>query len=326
MEFTDHLIALFYRHDCIIIPGLGGFKAKYLPAGVDKKQGIVKPPVKSFYFDDRMVKDNGLMAGFVATSWNISEDEAHAMLVKFAEETRKIVLEGNRAEVPGLGYFYLTVDERIDFHFTIENNFNPETVGEEVAGLPKVSVKETVKNETMKEEPHPVSRKKSPARFLVPLFALLALAVVIIVYIPSVSNQPLVGNVLKKLGISPRPAPTDIRPPVVIGSGEKDEAGKPDTVSPVRVIPESKRSLSEGSKESSAARYYLIAGSFKDIKNAEQLSSKLTLDGYKTEILSTPDGWHRVSVMWFSSRDQALKALNEIKSSGKLSSVWLLSI
>jgi len=50
------------------------------------------------------------------------------------------------------------------------------------------------------------------------------------------------------------------------------------------------------------------------------------LEGYKTEILSTPDGWHRVSIMWFSKRDQALKALNEMRSSGKLSSVWLLSI
>mgnify|MGYP005837019841 FL=1 len=326
MEFTDHLIVLFYRHDCIIIPGLGGFKAKYLPAGVDKKQGIVKPPVKSFDFDDRMVKDNGLMAGFIASSWNIPDDEAHAMLVKFAEETRKIVLGGNQAEVPGLGYFYLTVDERIDFHFTIENNFNPETVGEKDARLPKIPVKETAKNETMKEEPHPINRKKSPARYFVPLFALLALIVVVIVYIPTVSNRPLIGNVIKKLRISQRSTPADIRPPVVIGPGEKAEEGKPDTVSPVRETTEFKRSLSEGSKESSAARYYLIAGSFKDIRNAEQLSSKLTLEGYKTEILSTNDGWHRVSVMWFINRDQALKALNEIKSSGRLSSVWLLSI
>lgn len=326
MEFTDHLISLFYRYDCIIIPGLGGFKAEYIPARIDKKQGIVKPPVKSFYFDDRMVKDNGLMAGLVASSWNIPEDEAHDRLIKFAEETRKIVLGGNRAEVPGLGYFYLTVDERIDFHFSIENNFNPETVGEKITGLPKAAVKETEKNESMKEEPKPVYRNKSPARFLVPLFALLALIVVIVVYIPSVSNQPLVGNFLKKLGISSQTGTNDIRPPVVIGSGEKAVAGKPDTVSPVRDMPESKSSLSEGTKESSAARYYLIAGSFKDIKNAEQLSSKLTLEGYKTEILSTPDGWHRVSIMWFSKRDQALKALNEMRSSGKLSSVWLLSI
>jgi len=326
LEFTDHLISLFYRHDCIIIPGLGGFKAKYLPAGVDKKQGIVKPPVKSFYFDDRMVKDNGLMAGFIASSWNIPKDEAHSMLIKFSEETRKIVLGGNRAEVPGLGYFYLTVDERIDFHFTIENNFNPETAGQEVAGLPKVQMKETDKHEMMKEEPHPVSGKKSPARFLVPLFALLALIVVIVVYIPSVSDQPLVGNILKKLGLSSGSIPADIHPPVVIGSGEKAEAGKPDTVSPVKEMPGSGSSLSESSKESSVIKYYLIAGSFKDMKNAEQLSSKLTLEGYRTEILSTPDGWHRVSVMLFTSRDQALKALNELKSSGKLPSVWLLSI
>ncbi len=92
----------------------------------------------------------------------------------------------------------------------------------------------------MKEEPKPVYRKKSPARFLVPLFALLALIVVIVVYIPSVSNQPLVGNFLKKLGISSQTGTNDIRPPVVIGSGEKAWQENLDTVSPVRDMPESK--------------------------------------------------------------------------------------
>jgi len=330
LEFTDHLKTLFSLHDCIIIPGLGGFVAQHKPATINKTHGKIHPPVKSFYFDDSLVKDNGLLVSFVADALKISQEEARHFFEKFSGETRAIAMKGSKAELVGLGYFYRTVDDRIDFHFEVENNFDPETAGCGELHLPFHH--EPAKPPLMATESHtkptttlPVKKPaKHHHRWIVPLAAAAVVVIALIIAWPSLRGIPFIGKVFEKTGIATA-KPGNVPPPVILGPA--------DTTTSVTHAVDTSRSIKRTSSQSvkpdayaNCSRFYIIAGSFRNIKRAEELSSKLTLEGFKTDILSTPDGWNRVSVMFFTKRDQALKAMDQLKAQGKLKTVWLLSI
>ena len=46
LEITKYIQELLFVHDCVILPGFGGFVANYRPAKIDENQQIVHPPSK----------------------------------------------------------------------------------------------------------------------------------------------------------------------------------------------------------------------------------------------------------------------------------------
>ncbi len=69
--------------------------------------------------------------------------------------------------------------------------------------------------------------------------------------------------------------------------------------------------------------YYVIGGSFKSKKNAQQFSRRLERQGYNSEILiSVRDGFYMVSYKGFNSENEALIFLSEIKREVN-SDAWL---
>ncbi|MCF8378479.1 MAG: SPOR domain-containing protein [Bacteroidales bacterium] len=78
--------------------------------------------------------------------------------------------------------------------------------------------------------------------------------------------------------------------------------------------------------EGSLNEYYIIAGSFKDAKNADDLQKELVLKGYPAITLDLGNGIYRVSAMSFSDKNQALNALITFRESMNMSGAWLMSL
>jgi len=54
MLTVEQLIAdLLLQHNCVIVPGFGGFVAQRLPAQIDIEKGQVHPPKKSILFNQK---------------------------------------------------------------------------------------------------------------------------------------------------------------------------------------------------------------------------------------------------------------------------------
>jgi nucleoid DNA-binding protein/septal ring-binding cell division protein DamX len=72
-------------------------------------------------------------------------------------------------------------------------------------------------------------------------------------------------------------------------------------------------------------KYFLIAGSFRNLRNASELQDQLKAKGYETEVMITENRMYRVSVASYVSKQEAEKALAGMKSVPGLESCWLLS-
>ncbi|MFN8205852.1 MAG: SPOR domain-containing protein [Bacteroidales bacterium] len=331
MEFGNNIKNLLYLYDCIIIPGLGGFVARYYPARVDGLRRKLKPPCKEFSFDDSLVKGGEIVISFIARVRGIEESQARTIVERFALETRAIVQQGDKAELPGLGWFIKGPKGKIHFEFDMVNNFHPET-----AGLPELNLPEFNKSDktVMAEVSEPFTQEKHHSRlrqlaWLVPLLLLLAAGTYGYLKRDTIKNLPWVTGVLEKF--SPAADDSDLQPGIVMGLPDSASAvdNAIDTISKLKnaLNPATDGSqLTNKDPYANCTRFYLIAGSFKRMKNAQELSKKLSAQGFTTEILNSTDGMYRVSVKVFTRRTEALDALGKMKAEGKIGQVWLLSI
>jgi len=75
-------------------------------------------------------------------------------------------------------------------------------------------------------------------------------------------------------------------------------------------------------------KYFLIAGSFAELHNAESFKVQLESDGYTSQIIERPDGpngeFYKVSYMSFYDRNEAYNELRAARGSVGNEEVWLL--
>ncbi|MCK4920296.1 MAG: SPOR domain-containing protein [Bacteroidales bacterium] len=76
----------------------------------------------------------------------------------------------------------------------------------------------------------------------------------------------------------------------------------------------------------SNSEFFIIAGSFKEAKNAAELQKELVFEGYPALTLDLGNGIYRVSAISFSNKNDALNALIAFRESMNMSGAWLMSL
>lgn len=109
------LTELLLRHNCVIVPELGGFVAKRLPAQFDEATGKIYPPSKKLTFNARLVNNDGLLISALAANKQIPFDKA-AEEVRLATTTiRETLHKGQRYAIENIGQLYLNEEGNINF-------------------------------------------------------------------------------------------------------------------------------------------------------------------------------------------------------------------
>ncbi|MDG2343792.1 MAG: SPOR domain-containing protein [Flavobacteriales bacterium] len=159
-QLNNQIIDLLFEHDCVIIPGFGGFVAQYSAASFEEKNQTFKPPSKSILFNKNLINNDGLLAHKYVSSYQLTYDEAVASIQDEVEIIKKNLLKFKRHELTGLGIFFMD-GTNIKFEKS-ENNFLASSFG-----LPTFSVDSFDSNEFNKEEEEkkiiPITPKPSKA-------------------------------------------------------------------------------------------------------------------------------------------------------------------
>ncbi|NPA35571.1 MAG: SPOR domain-containing protein [Chlorobi bacterium] len=117
----------------------------------------------------------------------------------------------------------------------------------------------------------------------------------------------------------------------VVHKPVKDSARIADSLA--RVAAEQKAREEQAAAEAEAAakaaqKYFLIAGSFQSMENAEKFQKELQQQGYDSEVIVRQTGpntdFYKVSYKGFADRDEAFKALKRAKDEINNEDVWLL--
>jgi hypothetical protein len=149
-----HFIAdLLFRHDCVIVPGLGGFVSTYAGAKIHPVQHTFLPPSKQIVFNKHLQQNDGLLVNAIAVAMSISFDEAHSTVKAFAEAVQNQLQEGKKVELLNLGSMWLDPEKNICFESDPGVNFLMESFG--LAAFQTMPIL----RETPKTEPKPIVRE-----------------------------------------------------------------------------------------------------------------------------------------------------------------------
>ncbi len=104
ISLSRHIELLLLEHDCVIVPGLGGFIANHAPARYNEQcDNMFLPPYRSVCFNSNLQTNDGLLVQAYMTAYDASYPAAYKQMLNDIEEALDALdLEGEY-ELPGIG-------------------------------------------------------------------------------------------------------------------------------------------------------------------------------------------------------------------------------
>lgn len=106
---------LLLRHNCVIVPGFGGFVARQVSARIDYSSGKMHPPSKSLLFNKQLVNNDGLLVAELARENALSYDQALQNVRELVGDWQAILRAGQRIELDRIGYLFLDAEKNLCF-------------------------------------------------------------------------------------------------------------------------------------------------------------------------------------------------------------------
>lgn len=354
INIDKHISELLYRHDCVIIPGLGGFVANYATASIHPVQHTFSPPSKNIAFNTNLQNNDGLLSNHISIEENKTFHEANTIISTFADRCNRLLKNGERVEIKKVGIIYSDVEQNIQFEPGTEVNYLLHSFGLTGFQSPAIrrdNLQKKIEKQFKDRPAIPFEIKKKNIKQYWTLLAALPLSLLMLV--SPINSNLLNGISLDYSNLNPfsnkAKATYQVRTPASFA--EMSEASAinlfdvPDAVNTIQI-----NLLEEGDLEFSsnsgiwvnlekivttpentkvsevkitANRFYIIGGCFEYSENAESLISELKEKGFAPSIVDHHQGLTRVSYESFSTKDEAINALAKIKS-GHDPNAWLL--
>lgn len=150
LEVSKYIKDLLFVHDCVILPGFGGFVANYESAKIDHAQNMIFPPTKAIRFNRNLDKNDGLLIHRLSEEENMSYSEAEKTIQFFTEDIYVRIQRGEKVVLKSVGTFYNDKRNNLQFEPSYELNFLADTFGLEQVCLPVLSNMEDAKGKEIR--------------------------------------------------------------------------------------------------------------------------------------------------------------------------------
>ena len=173
------LPGMFWDHDCVMLPGLGGFVCNPRSAWYDEAKRQIVPPSRDVLFNARLTTNDGLVANELMAKRGVMYPEALKAVEALVEHLQQQLEAGTTVELPGLGKLYREEDLQVRFMADAEFERMLQSFGH--ASIPLVA-REVTKPETVRATavteatPEPVVAKVTEEARVIPFRVQLARA------------------------------------------------------------------------------------------------------------------------------------------------------
>lgn len=347
-NLTELFKDILLTQESITIPGFGTFETTYQPAQLDEKTGTIYPPAKivTLNTNKQTDKDN-MLETYLLQTQPVNQTTARQQIEQLVKDINDKLSKNESVTIDEVGI--IAKDEKGDImlksvpnHLLIDNyGMDPvdveaakpaqRTSKGKVAGVKKnttttttttTTVKTSTVRDTKPEETEPVVKEKKNNKLLKWLLILLPIAALISLYILYFNdvNKWVAGL----FGSKPKTETAQNTPKkdsVVQQPSTNTELSQSEVVND----PETKMLLDAFSSTTPLnigaqyKKYYLIAGSFTTIKNAQKRQKELP----GSKILTVGDQ-HRVYVGSSDKVEDIVAQYNNIRKKQPNLEVWLL--
>ena len=302
MNIADQIHELLKSHDCVVVPGLGGFIGHYQEARRKVLSSTMSPPSKRVAFNGALNKDDGVLKNYLVAENGLTYAEVNDELERFRKQVLFSLSQHGSFLLPGLGKLVRDKDGKTIFQPIIKENLLIESFG-----LPLV-VAQPVKSAEV-----PVEAAAHPAADLVEveeaprvipytersaLFRAAAVIGMLFLTTTAIFSN-LTGEVdYAQLTLIPVEfdAPEAVLAEAAAVALNAEDVHLYEAVSkPVRVEP-TPTTFPDRSQKVFTDKYHVIVGSFRDMARMDREIDRMRRMGYTVETLPGPNGFTRVGL------------------------------
>lgn len=354
-----YITELLYDHDCVIIPGFGGFVSSYEHASLNREKNLFHPPYKKILFNSRLKNNDGIVANHIARKENITYEAAMKIIRRFAENCNKEMDAEKKVRFGGIGLLYKDENGNIQFDQDTRINYLPDAFGLTAFNSPVIY---------RREQPRTFRKKKDGAtevtlhksswvkamKWAAVLIPLLAIGTWFFLNPQTIMQKydeyahyfaPITGdsqgealsredleqqlrekkqdqNAFEVNQTSFVPSSSTSNDAAPEKAAEEIPAARTEEIS--SDASEEASATSEAATSSRGRSYYIITGSFLDDGNAEQHIRQLKAIGFSPAMAGKNQyGYYRVAAVQADTREEALNKLRFIRRED-FADAWLL--
>lgn len=323
MKIETYISELLYRHECVIVPSLGGFITNYQSAQIHPVSHTFLPPSKTIRFNVKLQKSDGLLCNYIADCEGISFEDAQKKAAHFSNQIQNNLTHKKEARINGVGLLIKESNGLISFEPDQSVNYLLDAFGLQEIQSPAIlrkTKKLSIPNQVASKARN-IHVKKALINWRV---AAVILPLIGLTSFFSYQKQDAVSKVYENYAyLNPfKEKPAALYTPRTPKIEVKENTTKP-VVTTTKIEPITAAILVDESKETQL-KFHLIAGCFASELNAQNLVKNLITKGYKSTIIGQNNtGLYRVAFQSFAKKEAALKEMLQLKEIGK--STWLLA-
>lgn len=329
MDIKDYIKELLLQNEGLIIPGFGGFVAEYEPALFDVNENKFLPPSKKLIFKPDYTFDDSVFAEFIENKEGVTIEEARKKIESLVTQFKNELKTTKQVIIPQVGKLKQVKGEIL---FEQDKSFNllADSFGLKSLNIKPLSEKTTA---TPLKEKHGMS-KKSAKKYII-IAASLTIFVVFILFswflTDGFSNFESFTSLFISDKVENKQETLTTKSVEYLDSIARADSIKANINKTIDVTTAKKEALfyneqKEVTKEVKLAysKFYIIAGSFKTLKNAEKFSKELLKKGFTPEIIESDPEHFRISIASYTSESEALKELYNFRANQEIKQVWIL--
>ncbi|MCF2497784.1 HU domain-containing protein [Dyadobacter chenhuakuii] len=337
------------EYEFVIIPGFGALLSHQIPAAYDSMSQTFSPPAKKLAFNEFLKLDDGLLANYISRHESLSHLEAVEYVKGYTDELRHNLEQHGRAQIMGIGDFSKNIEGKLVFEPNTEKYFKDEWYGFEKIRAKQVDKKIVpiaVADNYIAEEQVEVieSEEDRTGTFKWVRWAAAAAIATLIcglsVFLVNSRNGDIQSTlnpftelfakaeatneeksettVVEPETVKPTAQPVLITDSVALTNLPVESAKplKDDSVKAKMAIPAVKPEPAATIEPASSSKFYVIAGTFKGIKQAKVLLAQLKEKGFEDASILPPDRFGKkvkVATNGYGTETDAYRASNKLK-------------
>ena len=302
MRLEQEINHLLQRHDCVIVPGFGGFLGRRSGAFLQPSTHYIVPPGKRISFNGMLQDNDGLLATHLVLHAGLSHAEALKTIQGEVARWKDQLAQGRRIQIDGVGRLFSSVEGKVQFAPTYQDPFAAQSFGFQIIRLEPLQEEAAAPSAKPAAEaivrtlplPTGASARWKAAAILVPLIGWVSW---------NVYQGPVSDALPQYAGMQPVPYVQTLEEAPVPAAKPKKESPVVEATKPT---PSVKAKSAQGS-------YHIVVGAFGERGNALAYLATLQGKGVNAYIVQSPGKLTRVAVGPYTSNAQAQADLTRVK-------------
>ena len=126
IQLQRHIEILLLGHDCVIIPGFGGFIAHHVDARYDADDRLWLPPYRTLGFNLQLTLNDSLLVQSYVEAYDMSYPDALRQIESEVEELKDVLSSEGAYEMDGVGTLHVNFEGNIEFEPCEAGILSPE--------------------------------------------------------------------------------------------------------------------------------------------------------------------------------------------------------